>query len=432
MRRIYIESFVGLVLFFIASLATIEVVIYQLNTDYDYVLADYQAEAWHDLIEVIYQHEGDESAVAAVEKYAQKTRQILTKFSTQELPSDISQFFFHDHSQAYTFHDNDRNLWFRVNLGSDIYQLKPDLNTPLRQAINFNDNITLIFLLVGFALYCVVFIWFLSRRVRALEKVTLAFASGDLTARASIDSNKRVGSLNRSFNFMADKISDLVTSNKALTNAIAHELRTPIFRIQWQAEMLADYQLTPKQATKVASIIEDTEEMETMVNELLYYAKVERPESELNIQPIPLNSWLEPLLDKWRTDSSNHIEYTQPKTLFTLTADPYLLKRALDNLLGNAQKYAQGKIGVSLSLSPDNKQLLICVHDDGRGIEEKHWPFIFDAFYSADSSRGEKHSGFGLGLAIVKQVVLRHHGKVSVSTSPLGGACFTISLPYSK
>lgn len=94
MRRIYIESFVGLVLFFIASLATIEVVIYQLNTDYDYVLADYQAEAWHDLIEVIYQHEGDESAVAAVEKYAQKTRQILTKFSTQELPSDISQFFF--------------------------------------------------------------------------------------------------------------------------------------------------------------------------------------------------------------------------------------------------------------------------------------------------------------------------------------------------
>ena len=76
---------------------------------------------------------------------------------------------------------------------------------------------------------------------------------------------------------MADRIHRLIESNRSLTNAVAHELRTPIFRIQWQAEMLKD---TPakrslKQRTIVESIVEDTEEMEKMVDELLYYAKLD-------------------------------------------------------------------------------------------------------------------------------------------------------------
>ncbi len=69
----------------------------------------------------------------------------------------------------------------------------------------------------------------LSRRIRELERVTVEFASGNFKARASTASAKSVGTLNKSFNNMADKVSRLITSNKMLTNAVAHELRTPIF-----------------------------------------------------------------------------------------------------------------------------------------------------------------------------------------------------------
>ncbi|CAM2819642.1 ATP-binding protein [Vibrio ordalii] len=431
MRRIYIESFVGLLLFFLATLITIELVVYQLGTDYDYVLEDYQAEAFHDLVTHIYQREGEVSTLNVLKEYADKTRQIMGAHTEKTLPSDIRSFFFTTAPNAHTYYDNDRFLWLLLTPTSPIYSFKPDEESSLRQAIFFADNLSLFLLVVGFALYCVLLIWFISRRLRELEKVTLAFAAGDLTVRASIKSSNSVGSLNKSFNYMASKISALVLSNKALSNAVAHELRTPIFRIQWQAEMLADESLTPKQAAKVASIIEDTEEMETMVDELLYYAKVERPENELNMQTIQLNYWLESVLDKWRSNSVIDIKLLPLAKEASLQADPYLLKRVLDNLLGNAQKYAKGKIIVEASVNNAGQAVQIDIHDDGEGIDSEHWPFIFDAFYSADFSRGERQSGFGLGLglAIVKQIVLRHNGEVSVAKSVLGGACFTLVLP---
>ncbi|MDN3685736.1 HAMP domain-containing protein [Vibrio sinaloensis] len=80
-------------------------------------------------------------------------------------------------------------------------------------------------------------VWRIKRRLNNLEQVTVAFANGDLHKRASEKNSIKLGTLNHSFNVMADKICDLINSNKSLTNAVAHELRTPIFRIQWQADI---------------------------------------------------------------------------------------------------------------------------------------------------------------------------------------------------
>jgi two-component system sensor histidine kinase RstB len=77
----------------------------------------------------------------------------------------------------------------------------------------------------------------------------------------------------------------------------------------------------------------------------------------------------------------------------------------------------------------EDTQLVIAVHDDGEGVDPSHWPFIFDAFYSANRSRDKKRSGYGLGLAIVKQIVTRHGGHVEIDHSDLGGACFRVILP---
>ena len=427
MKRIYLESFLGLIILFVASLVGYEVIVYQLNTDYDYLLEEHEAQAFHELIYPIYQEKGEEYTIQQLEKFATSSHMLLIAEEMKSVPSQIQQVFDEDPSINTAF-DEERDLWFRFEPGSPTFKLSQNPNSPIIQAINFDDNIVWLFFLAGFALYCVLLIWFLSRRVRELEKVTIAFASGDFNARADTSSSKSVGTLNKSFNHMADKVSRLITTNRMLTNAVAHELRTPIFRLQWQADLLADASLNQQQQKYVDSIVEDIDEMESMVAELLYYAKMERPNTEIQTSSVALSSFTQSLLPKWQRDTQLSVlidDSSSPMT--TIEADPQLLKRALDNLLRNAMRYAQNQIVLEIVETPDKS--CIRIHDDGCGVEEKDWPHLFDAFYSADKSRNKSTSGFGLGLAIVKQIVELQKGEVSISHSPYGGACFTICFP---
>ncbi|PQJ49393.1 two-component sensor histidine kinase [Vibrio campbellii] len=427
MKRIYLESFLGLIILFVASLVGYEVIVYQLNTDYDYLLEEHEAQAFHELIYPIYQEKGEEYTIQQLEKFATSSHMLLIAEEMKSVPSQIQQVFDEDPSINTAF-DEERDLWFRFEPGSPTFKLSQNPNSPIIQAINFDDNIVWLFFLAGFALYCVLLIWFLSRRVRELEKVTIAFASGDFNARADTSSRKSVGTLNKSFNHMADKVSRLITTNRMLTNAVAHELRTPIFRLQWQADLLADASLNQQQQKYVDSIVEDIDEMESMVEELLYYAKMERPNTEIQTSSVALSSFTQSLLPKWQRDTQLSVlidDSSSPMT--TIEADPQLLKRALDNLLRNAMRYAQNQIVLEIVETPEKS--CIRIHDDGCGVEEKDWPHLFDAFYSADKSRNKSTSGFGLGLAIVKQIVELQKGEVSISHSPYGGACFTICFP---
>lgn len=427
MKRIYLESLLGLIILFVASLVGYEVIVYQLNTDYDYLLEEHEAQAFHDLIYPIYQEKGEEYTIQQLEKFATSSHMLLVVEEMKSVPSQVQQVFDEDPSINTAF-DEERDLWFRFEPGSPSFKLSKNPNSPIIQAINFDDNIVWLFFLAGFALYCVLLIWFLSRRVRELEKVTIAFASGDFNARADTSSSKSVGTLNKSFNHMADKVSRLITTNRMLTNAVAHELRTPIFRLQWQADLLADASLNQQQQKYVDSIVEDIDEMESMVEELLYYAKMERPNTEIQTSSVALSSFTQSLLPKWQRDTQLSVlidDSSSPMT--TIDADPQLLKRALDNLLRNAMRYAQNQI--VLEIVETSEKSCIRIHDDGCGVEEKDWPHLFDAFYSADKSRNKSTSGFGLGLAIVKQIVELQKGEVSISHSPYGGACFTIFFP---
>ncbi|HCH4698008.1 TPA: HAMP domain-containing protein [Vibrio parahaemolyticus] len=427
MRRIYLESFLGLIILFLASLKGYELIVYELNTDYDYLLQEHSSQAFYDLLSPIYEEKGLEYTKSELEKFATASHRLLQPHTMDELPPEVKEVFDEDPTANIAF-DDERDFWFRFDESTPFFKISDNPNSPIIQAVNFDDNMVWIFFIAGFALYCVLLIWFLSRRIRELERVTVEFASGNFKARASTASAKSVGTLNKSFNNMADKVSRLITSNKMLTNAVAHELRTPIFRLQWQADLLADSSLNEQQTKYVNSIVEDIDEMEEMVEELLYYAKMERPETELRTESLELNSLLFDLKDKWQQETPLPITVKDADCKEAqIKTDPKLLKRALDNLLRNAMRYADSQI--MLEVTEDEEHCMISIHDDGNGIDEKDWPHLFEAFYSADKSRNKSTSGFGLGLAIVRQIMELQRGDVSISHSPLGGACFTVSLP---
>lgn len=425
MRRIYLESFAGIMVFFILSMGGWDIVVNRLTPDTEFIIEDFKAEAFLDIINITVEARGAEGAIKTLQTYADKTRQKLTTYKEIDVQNNVVEAL--SLTGKNIFYDEDRTLWFTINESSNIYSLHEDGDDPLVKSLELDGILLFVFFVTGFALYCSLFTLLISYRIRSLEQITLKFADGDFSARASVKGYRRVGTLNQSFNHMANKVSGLITSNRALTNAVSHELRTPICSIQWQAEILNATLLSEEQKEYVASIIEDAEEMETIVEEQLYYARIERPCTKLNLQTVNINQWISSQLAQWNKETMATIEVKLLPSELCVDIDPILLKRAMDNLVRNAYRYATAY--VEIVVSTNNDLVTISIHDDGLGIEEKHWPFLFDAFYSANESRNKKQSGHGLGLAIVKQIAIRHQAHVHVEHSPLGGACFRLLLP---
>ncbi|OOE72170.1 ATP-binding protein [Salinivibrio sp. ML290] len=427
MRRIYLEFFFGLIVIFMVSSLTYEYLVYELTENYEATLAKRQAESVVDMLALIESQAGTQKALGALKGYADNVEYSLSVHQLGTIPSHLNGVFSHQLDPSAVFDDKNETLWFRLADKEQIYSLRTAVDSELHGAIEFNEDLLFVFLFFGFALYSFFMVRFLSRRVRSLEQAALQFASGNLEARASTKSQYTVGSLNATFNHMADRIASLVSSRRALTNAVAHELRSPLFRIQWQAELLSESQLGPKQQQRIVSIVEDTDEMVGLIDELLYLARVDHPNTPFNSETLNTAMWLHEEWPRWQTLSTQSVSLDAPQNLPSIEADPPLLKRVLTNLIGNAEKYATSQIAVRVYC--EDTQLVIAVHDDGEGVDPSHWPFIFDAFYSADRSRDKKRSGYGLGLAIVKQIVTRHGGHVEIDHSDLGGACFRVILP---
>ncbi|EGA68874.1 sensor histidine kinase [Vibrio sinaloensis DSM 21326] len=428
MRRIYFEYLIGLTIIFLVSIYSYAFIVYKLGTDYEFILRDHQAEAYQQLIGVISEYKSESETEQLLQQYASKTRQNLRIVPFESAPNQVQRILAKAETNIY-YHDEDF-LWFRLEGSDSLYELSDDKESFLRQKIKFENRLIWVFAITGFALSGLFLVWRIKRRLNNLEQVTVAFANGDLHKRASEKNSIKLGTLNRSFNVMADKICDLINSNKSLTNAVAHELRTPIFRIQWQADILSDFELPAPQRKAVARIIADTEEMEDMVDELLYYARLERGGSELVKQPIDVNDWLEERCSIWRKETELELISVDAKLPTALYVDVKLFNRAVDNIVRNAFKFADSKIVIEVWAN--DEEVVVEVHDDGKGVESEHWPFLFDPFYSANAARNKGKTGHGLGLAIVKQVCDRHNAQVSVGDSYLDGACFTLTFPKPK
>ncbi|MEZ9682268.1 sensor histidine kinase [Vibrio splendidus] len=427
MRRIYLESLLGLLVCFMTGLVAYEICVYQLNTDYEYVLQDYEATAHQQLIENIAKNQGLEAAHQAINQFVETTRNKLVTFSPDdEIPGPVSEFF-STNPNTFIFHDDERDLWFRLASSDNTYHYLPNSEAFVRQKIELEDDLIWLFFLASFILYGLCHLLIIFRRVKKLESATLRFAEGDLSSRAETSSGIAIGSLNKSFNLMADRIHRLIESNRSLTNAVAHELRTPIFRIQWQAEMLKDTQLNDDQERTIESIVEDTEEMEKMVDELLYYAKLDSTDLENLQKPLEIRDFLDHAMARWNKDTQLNIDLSLPEQPSSIMADETLLNRALDNLVRNAMKFARSQVSIAATVHQD--QLQIAVHDDGDGVAQEHQARLFEPFYVGDKARNKAKSGHGLGLSIVEKICAQHGATVKVGQSQaLKGAVFTITI----
>lgn len=277
------------------------------------------------------------------------------------------------------------------------------------------------------AMFTLMVMFWQQYRLNQLEKISLRLAKGELNARVATGW-QAVGKINQRFNYMAEKLERMFSSQKHMITAVSHELKTPLFRLQMQLNLIKDEPHTEQTGNYLTQMNEDIEEMDRLVRELLTFSKMERMDHFTDSVPTDLDHWLTAQVEQLAKHCDHHLTLAVaddiPSTSLIQTIQSKQLKRALDNLVFNADRFAHNHIQLSLFLQ--DRQLCLSIEDDGIGIAETERQRIFEPFSRIDSDRNRDSGGFGLGLAIVKEIIRCHDARISVTKSQLGGACFMI------
>ena len=253
------------------------------------------------------------------------------------------------------------------------------------------------------------------------KRVTEHLAQGNLNVERKASRFSAISDLTEQFHIMAQKVANLMTDQKQLVNAVSHELRTPLARLKFALAMLQSAQ--PEQ---ISGMQQDVQEMESLIDEMLSYARLEIAGEQLSREEFDLSELFLAQLDKLQGPSRKEI-IASISSGIKVNANAHYLARVIQNLLQNADKYGVSQIDVSLK--EVGQQVIIVVEDDGEGIAEEQYENVFMPFVRLEKSRNKHLGGYGLGLAIVKKIVSWHKGQCVVAKSKLGGASFVITLP---
>jgi heavy metal sensor kinase len=266
--------------------------------------------------------------------------------------------------------------------------------------------------------------------VKQVTSIASRISAGKLTARVQVANQpEEIEQLATSFNIMIDRIESLIGELKEVSNAVAHDLRSPLTRIRGNAEVvlrgnsgIEDYH------TMAQRVVEDCEKLESMINTMLEIASLDSGVTVLRKERLDLKAVLvaaEEIFSEVAEDSEQHLEVSLPKEPVYLQGDRSKLQRAIANLLDNALKYTPRAGTISLHLAQNDKQVELGIKDTGPGIAKENHLKVFDPFFREDASRTKP--GNGLGLSYVKTIVEKHQGRISVSTPEEGGTLFVVT-----
>lgn len=295
--------------------------------------------------------------------------------------------------------------------------------------LNVEEAVFILFVIILLLIISLTIYWpvrQLQKQINGLVSSTQSFGAGKLDVRADELLEKPLNILAHSFNTMATSIADTVKENQIFAQAVPHEMRTPLSRIQLAAGLLRKDSTNEKELTLLDNIDTYIDDIDELISQVVAFSKLnaisEQDESDY-YQSIELNAFVSSriaaLAPKKELDIVLDIEPSAE-----ITTNPVYLRLLLDNLIKNAVSHSKQLIRISVTENHNNT--VLTVEDDGPGIAKEFHDTIFFPFARIDKSRSRKTGGLGLGLAIAKSVTKRMFGELSVDKSALGGAAFVV------
>jgi signal transduction histidine kinase len=214
----------------------------------------------------------------------------------------------------------------------------------------------------------------------------------------------------------------------AFVSDASHELRTPLAVIRANAEFLQQEQ---PENVEARDIVSETDRLSSLVDALLAVARDDDRSAKALHMQVDLADVVEVTVASFQTVTADHeleLTYATPDDLMVM-GDRDQLRQVLVILLDNAVRYTPAGGRIHVQARADGKEAVLTVHDTGIGIPEAALPRVFERFYRADDARNRQSGGVGLGLAIARELVTRHSGRISVTSTEGAGSTFTVRLP---
>lgn len=272
----------------------------------------------------------------------------------------------------------------------------------------------------------------MQRKLREVSYALNKMKTGNMSLRLPVEGSDEMATLASSFNNMSDHIQRLIEAQRELMRAVSHELRTPVARIRFGVEMMADEDDYDYRLQQVEQIDKDIEALNTLIDEIMTYAKLEQGMPSIEFEKVNLFEVLNQVALETEALKTQKIIELHSMPDVVVEAERRYLHRVIQNLVGNAVRYCDNKVLISGGLDQDG-QAYVSVEDDGPGIPEVDRARVFEAFARLDDSRTRASGGYGLGLSIVSRIAYWFGGKIHVDQSPsLGGARFTMTWPAQR
>lgn len=215
-------------------------------------------------------------------------------------------------------------------------------------------------------------------------------------------------------------------------STLAHDLKVPIIAQDNTYDLFLNGnfgEITKTQRHAIENLKISNNDLKNLVIDLLDAHKIDNQELKPNFELTNLNLLIQETINQNSSIlkiQNKNLTFIQNETI-ELKLDPYLIKRALNNLISNAIYYSKNEKNIQIILSKKKDFIEISVKDEGRGIKENEINEIFKKYYT--SQKKYSNIGIGLGLYIVKRIVQAHQGQIKAKNNKDKGACFTIILP---
>jgi len=254
------------------------------------------------------------------------------------------------------------------------------------------------------------------RPLRLFSNAALRFSTNLDAEPLANDGPREFKGVIEAFNTMQDRVRRFVNERMQILAAISHDLRTPLTRLRLRFENWEE----PQQKQKALA---DLQEMQAMLDSTLAFARDDA--SDEGTSRVNLNTLLYSVCDD-SVDTGADVSCDIPDQEIQALCKPIAMRRALQNLLDNAIKYA-GAVEVSLGTSADD--IVIEVKDRGPGIDDSEKEHVFSPFYRVEKSRNRETGGTGLGLTVARTIARAHGGDIRLSDREGGGLVVSLRIP---
>jgi two-component system sensor histidine kinase CpxA len=250
--------------------------------------------------------------------------------------------------------------------------------------------------------------WNIASPIRGLAYTVDRFGAGDLSVRVNSRRRDEIGNLSRTFDRMAERIATLLTAERRLLQDISHELRSPLARLSFAAELI---RTADDRDAAVGRLKKEIGRLTNLVGALIEVTRAEGDPSLQHPEELQLDELLHEVVEDCRGARECGVAVVADQPI-VMRGDRELLRRSIENILLNAIRYNREGAAVEVQLAADGETARLSVRDHGPGVPEDTLPKIFQPFFRVDDSRDNATGGVGLGLAIAYRAIGLHHGRL--------------------